>query len=229
MKKIGVIGATYEAAADFIKLLGRKSEGRFEGSEHPEILLHLPKRSEFLRSEQSREESWSKILLSSVEILADAGAELVVCPSNGAHIAYAKVAESSRLPWIPLPEVVAKASLNAGYQQVGLLGTSYLLESSIYHEAFAKHGIQVDIPDEEARGELHRIIRDELFFGRVGADAICLLNSLISTFKENGAQAVALICTELQLALDNTDSPLPLLDSLDLLAEATLTEAHREE
>lgn len=222
MKKLGVIGATFEAAADFVKLLGRRSERRFPGSEHPEIILHLPKRSEFLLSEISREKSWASILLRSVEILSAAGAELVLCPSNGAHVAYPIVKEQSPLPWIPLPEVVAEACHAAGFSKVGLIGTSYLLESTIYSEAFSRVCTEIVLPEEQIRGEIHRIIREELFYGRVEEQTVALLNSVLSSFEQSGCQGVALICTELQLALSHLDSPLPLLDSLELLAEAAL-------
>lgn len=47
-----------------------------------------------------------------------------------------------------------------------------------------------------------------------------ILHDLIADFKFIGADAVILGCTELPLAIDHKDSPLPIFDTNQVLAEA---------
>ena len=222
MKTVGVVGATYEAAADIVKLICGKSQQRFGNARHPEIILHIPERELFLQSETNRQVAWAEILLNSSKLLAQSGAEFVVCPSNGAHVAYANLLDKTPIPWLPLPQAVAQAAKNRGFSRVGLLGTSYLLEHSLYPEVLSSFDIAVDIPERDERTEMHRIIREELFKGEVKGESREFLLNVVMSLKNSGSQAVILGCTELPLVLNDENSSLPVLDSLDILAEAAV-------
>ncbi len=222
MKTVGVVGPTYEAAADIVKLICSKSQERYGTAKHPEIVLHVPERELFLRTESNREVAWAEILLNSTKLLAQSGADFVVCPSNGAHVAYSNLADKTPIPWLPLPQAVAKTAQRFGFSRVGLLGTKYLLEHPLYEEVLASFDIDVDIPAENDRTEMHKIIREELFKGEVKEESQdCLLN-IVSSLKRCGSQAVILGCTELPLVLSKENSSLPVLDSLDILADAVV-------
>jgi aspartate racemase len=51
------------------------------------------------------------------------------------------------------------------------------------------------------------------------------LQQVLSRIKDDGCDAVALCCTEIPLIINDTDAPLPTLDSTSLLTRAALRRA----
>ena len=70
-----------------------------------------------------------------------------------------------------------------------------------------------------------RIIMDELVYGVFKPDAVAHFQRVIGRMKDEGCDAVVLGCTELPLIMNDSNSPLPTLDSTRLLARAALRRA----
>jgi aspartate racemase len=68
---------------------------------------------------------------------------------------------------------------------------------------------------------------DELVNGLVTPEAIACLQGVIERMRSEGCDAVILGCTEIPLIMDDSNSPLPTLDSTRLLARASLRRAVR--
>ena len=66
---------------------------------------------------------------------------------------------------------------------------------------------------------------DELVCGEFRPEAIAYFQRTIGRMKEAGCDAVVLGCTEIPLLLNDSNSPLPTLDSARLLARAALRRA----
>jgi aspartate racemase len=135
------------------------------------------------------------------------------------------VESRSTLPWLHIAEVVASEVSRRGFRRVGLTGTQWLVESSVYPDKLSAFGIECQRPDEEKRRRLNEIIMEELVCGTFRAESISYLQALIEAFRVRGCDAVVLGCTELPLVLTDADSPLPALDSTRLLARAALKHA----
>ncbi len=52
-----------------------------------------------------------------------------------------------------------------GFRTLGLTGTRWLVESEVYPEKLAAHGLDYVRPDAGERDEINRIIMDELVYG----------------------------------------------------------------
>ena len=76
------------------------------------------------------------------------------------------------------------------------------------------------VPGEGARGEVHRIIYDELVAGVVREESRAAYRAAIADLVAQGAEAVVLGCTEIMLLVGADDSPVPLLDTTALHAGA---------
>ena len=72
---------------------------------------------------------------------------------------------------------------------------------------------------------INRIIMDELVYGVFKPEAIANFQRVIGRMKGEGCDAVVLGCTEIPLIMNDTNSPLPTLDSTRLLARAALRRA----
>jgi aspartate racemase len=170
-------------------------------------------------------EGVADLMLSSAGRLQAAGADFLVCPDNTIHRAFPRVAERSPLPWLHIVEEVAAEANRMGYARAGITGTAYTMESALYPDVLARHGIDHRVPPPEVRATLHRIIFDELVNGIFRPDSVEAFRAAIEGLKAAGCDAVVLGCTEIPLIITPANSPLPVLDSTRLLARAALRKA----
>ncbi|MGZ3506218.1 MAG: aspartate/glutamate racemase family protein [Vulcanimicrobiaceae bacterium] len=63
---------------------------------------------------------------------------------------------------------------------------------------------------------------DELVYGVFKPDAVAYFQRIIRWMKDEGCDAVVLGCAEIPLMMNDSNSPLPTLDSTRLLAQAAL-------
>jgi len=123
-------------------------------------------------------------------------------------------------PWLHIAEVVAAEATARGYRRLGLTGTRWLVDSTVYPAAYLR-------PSAAERDEVHRIIMDELVNGLFKPASVAVLQRLIDRFRSDGCDAVVLGCTEIPLVIGDAESSLPTLDSTRLLARAALRAAVR--
>jgi len=90
-------------------------------------------------------------------------------------------------------------------------------------------GIEYLRPNTTEREEINRIIMDELVYGTFKPEAVACHQRVIARLKDEGCDAVVLGCTEIPLIINDSNSPLPTLDSTRLLARAALRRAVRAE
>ena len=72
---------------------------------------------------------------------------------------------------------------------------------------------------------MNRIIMDELVQSIFTDDAVRYFQTVIRSLKDEVCDAVVLGCTEIPLIIDDSNSPLPTLDSTRLLARSALRRA----
>lgn len=161
-------------------------------------------------------------MLSSAAKLAQTGADFLVCPDNTIHQALPLIASRSPLPWLHIAEIVAQEAAHRGFQKVGLTGTRWLVESSVYPEKLAAKNLTYLRPTTGEREAINRIILDELVGGIFNPESIAYFQQVIERMKAEGCDAVVLGCTEIPLIMNDGNSPLPTLDSTRLLARAAL-------
>ena len=157
--------------------------------------------------------------------VAAVGADFLICPANTVHQALPLLESRSPLPWLHIAEVVAAEAAARGFRRLGLTGTRWLVESDVYPEKLAAHGIAYVRPDEGEREEINRIIMDELVHGLLAPRSIVFFKEVIYAMKSQDCDAVVLGCTEIPLMINDTNSSLPTLDSTRLLARAALRNA----
>ena len=80
-------------------------------------------------------------------------------------------------------------------------------------------------PNPAEREEINRIIMDELVYGAFKPEAVSYFQQVVGRMKGEGCDAVILGCTEIPLLINDSNCPLPTLDSTRLLARAALHRA----
>jgi len=124
------------------------------------------------------------------------------------------------LPGLHIAAEVADRAAHERRRRVGILGTRFTMEGSIYPRELAGVGIEHRVPAEDDRAVVDRIIFDELVSGVFSDDSRREYVRVIESLERDGCDAVALVCTEIPLLVGPDTSPLPVLDSTRLLARA---------
>jgi aspartate racemase len=228
-RHIGIVACSAEGAALCYRTICAEGAELMGPHGHPEISMHTHSLAEYM--ECIYRDDWKgvgELILSSAGKLAKIGADFLICPDNTIHRALPMIEARSPLPWLHIAEVVAEEAQRRGFRRIGLTGTRWLIESEIYPERLAKRGLEYLRPSAEEREAINRIIFDELVRGVVRPQAVVTFQGIIERMKAAGADAVVLGCTEIPLLMNDTNSPLPTLDSTRLLARAALRQAVKD-
>jgi aspartate racemase len=226
MKHIGILAHSAEGAALCFLAACHQGEERLGAHNHAEITLSIVPMSESMDYwERNDFPSVREILRRTAERLSAAGADFFVCPDNTAHLALEVDGPGFPLPGLHIAEVVAATAKERGFARVGLLGTRWTMDGTVYANAFRRHGLDYRVPEAGERDAMNTIIFEELVRGRFNEISRERVVRMIEEFERQGCNAVALSCTEIPLLVDQAVSPLPILDSTRLLAKAAVAVA----
>lgn len=226
VQHIGIVGCSAEGAALCYRTICFEGAERLGPHAHPEISMHTPSLADYVKHlDRGDLAGVGELMLASARRLAAAGADFLICPDNTIHQALPLVLSRSPLPWLHIADEVAKEAAARGYKSVGITGTKWLVDSDVYPRSLTSHGLKFERPSRDDCIEANRIIMDELVYGRFEPRSIFEFQRIIERLKSKGCDAVVLGCTEIPLIIDDTNSPLPTLDSTRLLARAALSRA----
>jgi aspartate racemase len=218
-KHIGIVACSAEGAALCYRTICTEGAALLGAHAHPEVSMHTYSLAEYMtRIYHGDWQGVGELMLASAQKLAEIGADFLICPDNTIHQALPYVEARSPRPWLHIAKVVAADAAGRGFRRVGLTGTRWLMEGPVYAETLVR-------PDAAEREEINRIIMEELVCGVFKPEAVDYFQRVIGRMKDEGCDAVVLGCTEIPLILDDTNSPLPTLDSTRLLARAALRRA----
>lgn len=223
---IGIVACSAEGAALCYRTICVEGAEFLGPHAHPEVSMHTPSLAGYM--ERIYRDDWQgvgELMLASAHKLAGMGADFLICPDNTIHQALPYVESRSPLPWLHIAEVVAVQAVERGFRRLGLTGTRWLVESEIYPEKLSAHGLEYVRPNTDEREEINRIIMDELVCSVCKPEAVAYHQRVIERMKDAGCDAVVLGCTEIPLIINESNSPLPVLDSTRLLARAALRRA----
>lgn len=223
---IGIVACSAEGAALCYRTICVEGAHYMGRHAHPEVTMHTHPLSEYMvYIEQDDWKGVAQLMLSSVNKVAQVGADFAICPDNTIHQAFEFMIRDSPIPWLHIAEEVAKEAQRHDYKRLGILGTQFLMEGPVYPDKLSAIGINHMIPSKGDRERINDIIFDELVYGKFRAESRTYFNDVITQLKEKGCDAVVLGCTEIPLLVIPEESPLPVLDSTRLLARAALRKA----
>ncbi len=223
---IGIVACSAEGAALCYRTICADGAQRLGPHAHPEVSLHTHSLADYVVClNQGDLAGVGALMLSSASKLARAGADFLICPDNTIHQALGHVLPHSPLPWLHIAEEVAAEAARRGFRRIGITGTRWLVDSSVYPDKLAAQGLAFVRPSESDRDLLTRVIMDELVYGDFRPASVALLQGVIERLRDAGCDAVVLGCTELPLVLNDGNCALPTLDSTRILARAALGRA----
>lgn len=228
MKTIGLLGGmSWESTLPYYRHVNEAVRERLGGLHSARLVLYS---LDFHEIEAlQRQGDWAAagtLLADAARRLESAGADFLLLCTNTMHKVADAIEAASALPLLHIADPTAAAIQAAGLQRVGLLGTRFTMEQPFYRQRLEnRHGIQVLVPDEPDRAEVHRVIYEELCRGVVSEVSRQAYRQVITRLVARGAQAVILGCTEIGLLVRADDAEVPLFDTCVLHAQAAAERA----
>ena len=224
MKRIGLLGGmSWESSAEYYRLINELVRERLGGLHSADCVLRSV---DFALVEELQVKGrWDEagvLLGAAARELEAAGAELLVLCTNTMHKVADVVGSAINIPMLNLADTTAAAALEQGLVRVGLLGTAFTMEQDFYRDRLASHGLDVVVPEAEDRALVHRVIYDELCLGVVRAESRTAYVGVIERLVGAGCEGVILGCTEIELLIGQQDSPVPVLATTQLHAQAAV-------
>jgi aspartate racemase len=223
-KRIGILGGiSHESTIRYYDAIMTKYHQRTGDHYYPEVVifsLNLQRFTDF--EDQGDHEGYLAEIMTGVGALERAGVDLIIMAANSPHAFFGDVASRSRVPILSIVDATVERAVKLGLRRLLLLGIRFTMQSSFYPYACRAAGIEVVVPAGDEQDEINSIIFEELVNGLARDSSRQRLVGIINRHPVDG---VILGCTELPLLLRPEDSTLPLLDTLDLHAEAALAYA----
>jgi len=229
-KVIGILGGMgpEATAALFLKII--RATPALKDSDHFRIIIdNNPKIPNRVQAILGEGESPLEQLQETLYNLKRAGAEIIAIPCNTAHYYYNELQASTNVPIINMISETA-AYIHNGFPNIkktGLLATTGTIKAGIYHQALTK--LEIITPDVSEQ----EIVMNAIYVGqgiKAGYTQGKPRDDILEVAKvliNRGAEAIIAGCTEVSLVLTQEDSPVPLIDALQVLAEATIREARQ--
>ncbi|MEV4547293.1 aspartate/glutamate racemase family protein [Nonomuraea wenchangensis] len=222
MRAIGLIGGlSWESTVIYYQIINQRVRERLGGSHSADSLIWSVDYTTV--EDLIFADRWDEVSA----LLADAGRKLqslgagvlLVCSNTFSRVSD-DVARAASVPVLHIADAVGAAVRDRGMRRVGLLGTRFTMEQPFYRDRLAAHGFDVIVPGREQRELVHRVIFDELVRGVLRESSRDAFARIIAGLAARGAEGVVLGCTEIELLISEKDTPVPLLPSARLHAEA---------
>ena len=223
MKKLALIGGTsWHSTIEYYKYINQYINDHFGDNTNPPLLVYTLNQS--LIHQYQRESNWNAIADMLIEAglsMEKAGAEMLMFCANTPHKVYEDVKQKVDVPILHIADATAKAIISKGVSKLCFLGTKYTMLDKFVTGRIANNGLEVYVPKEEATiEELHRIIQEELTYGKIMPKSKEYVISVIQSMVDDGAEAVVLGCTEFPLMIDEKDLKIPIFNTTEIHAKA---------
>ena len=227
--KIGVVGGVGPAATvDFMNKIVRNTHARRD-QDHVKLVVEqnpqIPDRTEYLIGDGADP---TIALYSTCKKLEADDADLIAIPCNTAHAFVERIQPHLSIPVVNMLFETVEHIRTAFAEPpvVGLLATSGTIKSGVYHDALARAGLTLLVPDQPNQALVMAAIYGEqgVKAGFTAGQCVDDLLSALTSLVRRGAEVIILGCTELPLLIGQNDAfpvagkVVVILDPTEILA-----------
>ena len=223
-RTLGIIGGmSWESTQSYYRLINEGIKAKLGNLHSADLLIHSVDFAPIGELQaQGKWEELGDVMVNSGKRLQAAGAQGLLIATNTMHKVAEQVQAATNLPLIHIADTTANAIKQQGFTKIALLGTQFTMTEDFYKQRLIDAGLQVLIPDTDARAEVHRIIYNELCQGQLLASSRQYYTQVINELAAQGAEGVILGCTEIGLLISQADSPIPVFDTTAIHAAAAV-------
>jgi aspartate racemase len=224
LRKIGLIGGmSWLSTQTYYEHINKQVQARAGARASAPMLIESLDFSTMARL--STPDEWkaaAEVLAASAQRLEAAGATAVLIGANSMHKVFDTVAASVKVPVIHIAECVATKMAANGVKKAALIGTRNVMVESFYRQKLIQRDIELLPPEMNFVDTLDRIIYDELLLGKASRQSERELKTILTNLAQDGAEAVVLGCTELDMIVDVDANVLPIYDCTRIHAQAAV-------
>lgn len=213
----------WSATAEYYRRLNEGVEARLGGLHSARVLINSVDFQPVDDAENAGDwDAMAQILVEGARSLEAGGAEAVLIAANTMHAVADRVSSSVDVPFLHIAEATATTVQAARQHKVGLIATATTMGHDFYTTPFEDRGIEVILPAEEERGEVDRIIYEELVHGTIKDASRKTVRQVLHGMADRGAEAIVLAGTEISLLVDEDDSRVPMHDTTEIHVDQAL-------
>jgi len=226
MKTLGVIGGIApESTIDYYRAIIALYRARKGDGSYPPIVINSIDLQRVLATVGAGQlDALTDWLLTELEKLKHAGADLAIMASNTPHLVFDEVERRSPLPLISIVAATCDVAKARGLKRLALFGTKFTMQGRAYRDVFARQEMTVVVPDSPDQDFIHEKYMSELvaavFLPETRAGLLAVVDRLA---QQAGIDGVILGGTELPLILrDPAYNGIPLLNTTQIHCEAAV-------
>jgi aspartate racemase len=227
-KTIGLLGGmSWESTAIYYRELNEGIKAKLGGLHSARICMVSVDFEEIEKLQQIEDWNGTAVILSEAAMAIEkGGADFLLICTNTMHKVAPQIEANISIPILHIADATAQRLRKAGIKKVGLLGTRFTMEQDFYKGRLVeKYGIDVIVPNEPEREDVHSVIYNELCLGTIDQNSRERYLKIIAQLAANGAEAVILGCTEIALLVKQNHTATPLYDTTAIHAEQAVLEA----
>ncbi|HEX4943812.1 MAG TPA: amino acid racemase [Usitatibacteraceae bacterium] len=223
-RRVGILGGMGPAAAiDLQEKILAATPATTDAEHLPIVVWNVPQVPDRVAAVRGDGPSPVAAMVEGARALETAGCEAFAVACNTAHHWAGELAASVRIPMLHIADAAVDALSRRPVppMRVGILATRGTLAAAFYGERLAQRGFAWIVPAEE---EQARFVDEAIARVKAGdvAGARAPFEAAARALAGRGADLILLACTELPLAAEGADSPVPLLDASRALARAVV-------
>jgi len=231
--KLGIIGGMgSRASTNFLRKIIHYSPAESD-QQFIEIFYHnnsaVPDRSLALLNQNT---SPVKEIIRSIEMFNQQNVEIIVIACITAYCYFEKFKHVTDARIIHPVEVLRKelTSPVGNYRKIGILATSGTINSGLFESLARQLNVELiglDKHDQEDILMKSIYMKGGLKSAIISPEAKDLFYTCIPKLIKKGVEALLIACTEIPLVLSGQQSPLPIIDTIDLMVKETVNTCYK--
>jgi len=225
MKTIGMIGGMrWESSLEYYRILNENVKARLGGLHSARSLMYSVDFAEIeTLQHQGKWDVATDLMIDAAKRVENGHADFLIICTNTMDKMADEVQQNIKIPLLHIADATAEKIKSIGLKKIGLLGTRFTMEEDFYKgRLIKKHGLDMIIPTNDERENVHRVIYDELCNGEIKESSKLKFIEIMDHLVEDRAEGIILGCTEIGLLVKQSDSRIPLFDTTKIHAEAAV-------
>lgn len=223
MLRLGLLGGmSWESSIEYERQINQRVRERLGGTASADLVIRSFNFAEIEDLQAKGDwETAGKLLAEAAVGLQSLGADGLVLCTNTMHKLAEVIEAAVQIPLLHIADATAIQIQSQGLRKVALLGTKFTMEQDFYKDRLVeKFGLEVLIPSQSQRNEIHRVIYEELVQGQVLASSKEFYLEVIQELVSGGAEGVIAGCTEIELLVTPSDVEVPYFPTTAIHAAA---------
>lgn len=222
MKTIGLIGGTgWVSTLEYYRLINQEINRKLGGLNAARCLLYSFNYNDIAELNQKNDHvGVLSMVANAAQRLETAGVDCIALCANTLHYYADDLQLQISKPIVHIASATAHEIKGIGLSKIGLLGTKMTMEERFYKNRLGDSNIETIVPDDRDRAFIHRTIFNELIKNILLDKTRDQFISIIEKLQKQGAEGIILGCTEIPLLINQSDTKLPLFNTLEIHAKA---------